>query len=242
MSQSQLAAKLKLSPKTISAWATSRLIPGADMLAKLSQIFNIPKDDWYTDAPPSEPATKADIEALRSAIANLQATRGAESRELPGPYPSYLGERVFWREADNDPNAVTIPILSTVNAGLDPEQQPVEGWEELPRVTIPKEWLTDPHMFALRIQGASMTPTLQDGDIVLCCRNLEVPNNSIAVVFIPGEGMTVKRIFWSDGGTRLSLQPDNKEAPGMTINFADDPSNAVRVVALVTKLVDRRLV
>lgn len=58
-------------------------------------------------------------------------------------------------------------------------------------------------MFALRVRGDSMSPRMEDGDIVIVSPNRDFENNRIYAVVIEGDEHTLKTVSKADGGYML---------------------------------------
>lgn len=106
----------------------------------------------------------------------------------------------------NVSNAITIPILNTVVAGLplsaysDAE---IIGYEEVSRkLGSPDE------LFCLQVVGDSMLPVLQEGDIIVVKKQADVESGDIAIVLINGDEATVKKVMKSpEGITLIAFNP-----------------------------------
>jgi len=102
-----------------------------------------------------------------------------------------------------------IPLLSKIPGGdpavwTDGEYPPGFGEEFIDRGEI-----TDPNSFALIVEGDSMSPRINSGDIVIISPNTPVTNRAIAVVSVNDEERTLKRIIYLDDDEVL-LQPENE--------------------------------
>jgi len=95
-----------------------------------------------------------------------------------------------------------IPVLGDVAAGVPFEAvENVLDWEE-----IPETWTGE--YFALRIKGDSMSPRIQDGDVVIVKFQPAADNGSLVIAKIDGENACCKRLVTSrDGITLQSLNP-----------------------------------
>lgn len=92
-----------------------------------------------------------------------------------------------------------VPIIGDIACGTPiTAEQNIEGYADLPDGVKAD--------FALRCRGDSMTPTFNDGDIVLIKQQKEVSNGQIAAVGIDGE-TTLKHVYRQDEG--LLLTADN---------------------------------
>lgn len=98
-----------------------------------------------------------------------------------------------------DKKGVRIPVLGRVVAGI-----PIEAVEEiLDYEEITPEMAATGDYFALQVKGASMEPTLRDGDIVIVKKQSTVDSGDIAIVLVNGNDATVKEIKESPAGITL---------------------------------------
>lgn len=94
---------------------------------------------------------------------------------------------------------VKIPVLGRVVAGV-----PIDAVQEiLDYEEITPEMAATGDYFALQVKGASMEPTLRDGDIVIVKKQSTVDSGDIAIVLINGNDATVKEIKESPSGITL---------------------------------------
>lgn len=109
----------------------------------------------------------------------------------------------FLEKQDNPEKSITkgvrIPILGRVVAGIPLEAiTDIEGYEEItPKMASLGEY------FALRIQGHSMEPRIEDGEIVICQCQSDVDSGDIAIVLVNGDEATCKQIRKSPEGISL---------------------------------------
>ena len=101
-----------------------------------------------------------------------------------------------------------LPLLTKIPGGDAVEwtdgEYPVGFGEEF----ISRGEVTDPNAFALVVDGDSMSPKINSGDIVIISPNTPVTNRSIAAVAF-GEGQrTLKTLIFLDNG-KILLQPEN---------------------------------
>ncbi len=125
-------------------------------------------------------------------------------------------------------NVVPVPIIGAVRAGCgglvfeDPSGvEPVDaallrGGEEY---------------FWLRVSGDSMTPVINDRDLVLVRRQESVDSGRYAVVMVDGEEGLVKRVVYSDDW--IELQSVNPYYPPR--RFEGEQISAVTVIGLVVE-------
>lgn len=102
-------------------------------------------------------------------------------------------------EQNHSSRGVRIPVLGRVVAGI-----PIEAVEEiLDYEEITPELAATGEYFALHVKGASMEPTLRDGDIVIVKKQPTVDSGDIAIVLVNGNDATVKEIKESPAGITL---------------------------------------
>lgn len=94
---------------------------------------------------------------------------------------------------------IRIPILGRVVAGIPLEAiTDIEGYEEItPKMASLGEY------FALRIQGHSMEPRIEDGEIVICQCQSDVDSGDIAIVLVNGDEATCKQVRKGPEGITL---------------------------------------
>lgn len=108
-----------------------------------------------------------------------------------------LGNDVM--KANAAKKGVKIPVLGRVVAGvpIDAVQEILEYEEITPEMAATGDY------FALQVKGASMEPTLRDGDIVIVKKQSTVDSGDIAIVLVNGNDATVKEIKESPAGITL---------------------------------------
>lgn len=121
-----------------------------------------------------------------------------------------------------------LPVLTTVAAG-----KPIFAEEDI------IEWIDydkDPgdHIRACRIDGTSMIPRIQDGDIVIFDRDLGWEDGDVVIATVNGDHATCKRIKrYADG---IALISDNTAIAPMYFSESEVESLPVRVVGRVIEV------
>lgn len=112
---------------------------------------------------------------------------------------SYFLEPAEKSENNNITRGIRIPILGRVVAGIPLEAiTDIEGYEEItPKMASLGEY------FALRIQGHSMEPRIEDGEIVICQCQSDVDSGDIAIVLVNGDEATCKQVRKGPEGITL---------------------------------------
>jgi repressor LexA len=111
-----------------------------------------------------------------------------------------------------------VPIVGTIACGTPiMAEQNIDGYADLPDGVRAD--------FALRCRGDSMTPTFNDGDIVLLRQQPDVENGQIAAVLIDGEA-TLKHVYHEQGG--LLLVADNPAYAPMHVTQSDSEYSLIQ--------------
>ena len=103
-----------------------------------------------------------------------------------------------------------------------------------PAISVPADLVPDDHrVYACVVVGDSMTPGIQDGDLIIVDPDLEARDGDIAAVWVDNwkgvSGRVVKRL--SHGGT--VLKSSNPEYPPMVLC----PEHRPRVLGVVVGVV-----
>ncbi len=125
-------------------------------------------------------------------------------------------------------NLVDLPLISAVPAGkvatmFHPDY--VDNY-----VTI--DDVKDSQAFALKVKGNSMSPRIEDGDIVVVSPQQEVHNGDICVVRVDGED-TLKKVKFE--GNYIHLIPLNPDFEPVTVK-RKDVNFVWKVVKLIKEL------
>ena len=107
-----------------------------------------------------------------------------------------------------DEDTINIKVLGRIPAGI-----PFEAIEDVIKyIDIPKEWTYgNQEYFGLLIDGNSMLPKYQNGDIVIFqkCEDHIKCNNKDCAVMVNGNDATFKKFIFNNNG--VILQPYNME-------------------------------
>lgn len=102
------------------------------------------------------------------------------------------------------------PVLGKVAAGIPiSAQQNVE--DHLP---LPESWFQGHDLFLLRVQGDSMAPGIESGDLVIVRPQVIAENGTVIVALIENDA-TVKRFFREPGC--IVLRSDNPTYPDIRL-------------------------
>ena len=123
-----------------------------------------------------------------------------------------------------------INVYGSIAAGI-----PLEAIVDIPdREEITEEMAKSGEYFALSIKGNSMSPRIQDGDVVILKKQEKVDNGEIAAVLVNGNEATLKKIKILDNG--LALIPLNPEYETMFYTSEQVANLPVRIIGKLVEL------
>ena len=121
----------------------------------------------------------------------------------------------------NEENIVKhfVPLIGRASCGI-PQEYDLNGYEPFP---IDAK-LFKKGMYAVEAEGDSMSPKINDGDIVYCCpENIcNIENNSIVHYRLNGES-GIKKYKINEAGSVISLIPLNTNYDIITVTWDDNP-------------------
>jgi SOS-response transcriptional repressor LexA len=123
---------------------------------------------------------------------------------------------------------VELPLISAVPAGKVATMFHPDHVDDY--VTV--DDVRDPGAFALRVKGNSMSPRIEDGDVVIVSPQAEARNGDICVVRVEGED-TLKKVKFE--GTYVHLIPLNPDFEPVTVR-RKDVNFVWKVVKLIKEL------
>ena len=164
-------------------------------------------------------------------IENMRRDKIASLAAALHTTPAYL---MGWEEdestATSSPNAVKIPVLGRVAAGL-----PITAVENiLDYEEIPHSLAATGEFVALQIKGQSMEPRIYEGDVVIVRVQPTAETGDLAVVIVNGDEATVKKIKILPEG--ILLQPFNPAYQPMFYSCSDIENKPVRIFGKVIEL------
>lgn len=132
--------------------------------------------------------------------------------------------------SDQSNKAIKIPILGTVIAGIPISAiEEIIGWEE-----ISPEMASQGEYFALRIKGNSMSPTMDEGDVVIVKKQNDVNSGDIAIVCVNGDEATCKKLIKHKDG--ISLVSLNSKYEPMYYSKKDILNKPIHIIGRVVEL------
>lgn len=136
-----------------------------------------------------------------------------------------------WDEQEQRTNAIRIPVLGRVAAGIPIEMvEDVIDWEEIDDATAKLGTI-----FALSIKGDSMEPRIVSGDVVIVRQQDDAESGDIVIVSVNGDDATCKRLRkYKDG---IELIPSN---PSYSPIFFSNEEIVAKPVKILGKVIELR--
>ena len=259
--QIEVANKIGVSPQTFNTWVQGIAYPRMDKIQMLADYFSIRKSDLI-EKRQNINTTMTIGERIKLRREELQITQeelaqklGYKSRssinkiELGGneltqrkimdiahalqTTPSYIMgwlDDVVTEEPTPKRKGVVIPVLGHVAAGI-----PIEMIEDIiDTEEIPEDMAKHGEFFALKIKGDSMTPSINNSDVVIVRQQEDAENGDIVIAAINGNDAVCKRLKkYSDGISLISLNPAYEP---LYFNASDVQEAPVKIIGKVVEL------
>ena len=125
---------------------------------------------------------------------------------------------------------VVIPVLGHVAAGI-----PIEMIEDIiDTEEIPEDMAKHGEYFALKIKGDSMTPSINNSDVVIVRQQEDAENGDIVIATVNGNDAVCKRLKkYSDGLSLISLNPAYEP---LYFNTSEIQGTPVKIIGKVVEL------
>ena len=131
---------------------------------------------------------------------------------------------------DYPPKSIKVPVLGKVAAGIPIEA--IENIEDYEEIAFKGARTKD--FFALKLQGDSMAPRMESGDVVIVRRQPDVDDGDIAVVLVNSGNATVKRVKKMKEG--ILLVPINPAYEPCFYTWEEISSLPVSIIGKVVEL------
>jgi len=147
--------------------------------------------------------------------------------------PSYIMgwlDDVATEEPTPKRKGITIPVLGHVAAGI-----PIEMIEDIiDTEEIPEDMARHGEFFALKIKGDSMTPSINNSDVVIVRQQEDAENGDIVIATVNGNDAVCKRLKkYSDGISLISLNPAYEP---LYFNISEIQGTPVKIIGKVVEL------
>ncbi len=218
LNQAAVAARLGISPGTVSGWIKKGALPQPRIRIELADIFDV-TPEWlaYGKEPKLSEAARRRGE---QAVSNLPVRK---DRELIEQSPSYPKSKIM-----------EIPLISWAQAGIATEFEELpEHWQE----RIPA-LVSDRLAFAIQLRGDSMEPKYSDGDVAIVIPSSTARNGDLVIANIKDEGFAFKIMTLVGGDPRhVRLTSYNPAYPPM--DFDREQFHWMHPVYSVNKIIRR---
>ena len=164
-------------------------------------------------------------------ITNIPSDKIEEIANALGVSPSYI---MGWEDTTEEPapkrKGVAIPVLGHVAAGI-----PIEMIEDIiDTEEIPEDMAKHGEYFALKIKGDSMTPSINNSDVVIVRQQEDAENGDIVIATVNGNDAVCKRLKkYSDGLSLISLNPAYEP---LYFNTSEIQGTPVKIIGKVVEL------
>ena len=136
------------------------------------------------------------------------------------------------RNESTQPNAVRIPVLGSIPAGIPIEAiEDIIDWEEIPTSMCSggREY------FALLVKGDSMWPDYLPGDVIIVRKTPICESGDVCVVYVNGFEATLKQVKLNEDGS-LTTIPRNQNYNPKTYPPEEIQSLPVSIAGVVVEL------
>lgn len=141
-----------------------------------------------------------------------------------------LGESDNIQTYENSNNSVKIPVLGNVIAGIPIKAiEEIIDWEE-----ISAKMASQGEFFALRIKGDSMSPIMEEGNIVIVKKQSDAKSGDIVIICVNGDEATCKKLIKHKDG--ISLVSLNSKYEPMYYSKKDILNKPIHIIGRVVEL------
>lgn len=205
---------------------THQIIKRLRLEAGLSQE-ELARRVGYTDRSSIAKVEAGRVDLTESKILALSEVLGVSPAELMG----ISGKEEPSPGAPSVPGSKWIPVLGRIQAGIPTDAvQDILDYEEIsPNMAIQGEH------FALQVRGDSMTPLMDEGDVIIVRQQDDADTGDIAVVVVNGNEATVKKIKKRPEGLMLIPINTTNHEP-MFYSNAEIASLPVKIIGKAVEL------
>lgn len=143
-----------------------------------------------------------------------------------------FGVDVLWLAGSDEkpPMAHKIPVYGKVAAGF-----PIEMVEEvLDYEEIPAKWGDPSDFFCLKVNGESMRPKMDDGDVIVVRKQSDAETGDVVVFSVNGESASCKKLRKTENG--LFFMPTNNDFEPMFYSNEQIEALPVQILGKVVEL------
>ena len=206
MSQKELAEKLSVSQSTLSLWELGKYDPDIETIKKIASIFEVSVD-----------------QLLGIGFYPDEEWQTEKQEQAEDPFSVAL--------AGLKEKTRLIPIFESVSAGFGAyAQDEVVGYTPLLIESASEAEQT----ICIRVQGDSMSPVIENGDMIQVYKTPSVDSGSVGVFLIEEEAV-VKKVQYVQGEDWLEFHSFNENYP--ILRFENENLEKVKVLGLVRRVI-----
>lgn len=170
---------------------------------------------------------KSSIAKIETGANDIIQSKVVEFANILGTTVAYL---MGWDEPAPSRKGVIINVLGRVAAGI-----PLEAIEDIiDTEEISEEMAKTGEFFGLQIDGDSMEPRMQKGDVVIVRKQEDAESGDIVIAMINGDDATCKRLRkYRDG---IELISNNPSYEPMFFSNEEIMSKPVKIIGKVVEL------
>ena len=120
-----------------------------------------------------------------------------------------------------------LPVFGRIAAGT-PREALLQS--DVMHETTESVYMAHPRSFWLKVTGNSMNRILVDGSLVLIDPDEEVRNGDVGAVFVNGDDVTLKRVYFEGDAIRLHPESYDSEYRDRVISESDPDAPDVRII------------
>lgn len=140
---------------------------------------------------------------------------------------------IMGMEHPNEKSYCRIPVLGRVAAGIPLDAiEEIIDWEE-----IPQEMAKDGEYFGLKINGDSMSPRIQNGDVVIVRKQDDADTDDIVIALVNGNEGCCKKLKKTNTG--IMLISFNPAYDPMVFDKSEIDCIPVRIIGKVVELLEK---
>lgn len=168
---------------------------------KQKRVLDAVADHWRTLG--YAPSIREVAKRLRLAPSTThEHVRALEKRRVVRNDGSTRGIELI-HDVVSPTEAAKVPLMGTITAG-----EPIEAIEDRGDPIVLPRTIAGADAYALRVKGDSMIEDhILDGDFVIVSPHAKVKDGDVAVILLPEDSVTLKRVFRE--ANRVRLQPAN---------------------------------
>jgi SOS-response transcriptional repressor LexA len=183
-----------------------------------------------TESPERKADLTADAEPVKRNLQVVRDTAPAKPRGTAEPDPPPAADAPTVKPGEVAGTSLPIPVLGEIAAGelTLPNDENIRGY-----LALPDHHLRGREVYLLEVKGDSMTgeDDVLEGDYVVVDHGASWSNGDMVVVFVEGEGATLKRI-WRDRAS-VFLQPSNPAHEPIILRPGVEPHYQGKVIGVI---------